>query len=395
MKINYLGYRAEESIFEPAAPGADVHLTIDAVIQKAAEQALRSQSVETKGAVIVMDVRNGDILAMASNPTFNPGDFIPRMSPDLWERLNDPDRKAFLNRATNGSYAPGSIFKIVVGVAGLERGVIEPDRVFTYPRAYFEKLGRRIGDTAPPGAYDFARAFKKSSNQYFISHGERIGRAAIVEWAERFGLGAEETGVPINQETGGYLPSAAGGTKRNGAPWRDGDTWNLSIGQGEVLVTPIQVACMVSAVANGGRLYWPRLVTAVTPQDVTFGRRRSFPPRLRREIPLSPRTVETIHRAMRADVADGYGAPGGHGSGYRSEVPGMNVCGKTGTAEVDFNPKVRKITWFASFAPLEAPRYAVVVMVENGASGQDTCGPIAGAVYRRIQDRERALARAR
>jgi penicillin-binding protein 2 len=388
--VNNIGYRQTENIWTPAEPGRNVVLTLDARIQRAAEQALQSvYGPATRGAVVVMDVRNGDILAMASSPTLNPNDFIRGLTRAEYERI--VDLRAEPNRATQENYAPGSVFKMVVGMAALEAG-LDPHRHFhVSPNPYQPNkgaifIGRRlIKDTAPPGDYDFRRALKLSSNSYFITNGLRVGPERIVRLAERFHLG-ERTGLPTRQEVSGYFPDS----QRVNANWTDGNTANLCIGQDPVLVTPLQVAVLTSAIANGGNVYWPRIVSHIEPPEGSPG----APPiqtleqgRLRNQLHVKPRTLEVLHQAMLADVEDA------DGTGRAAAVPGLRICGKTGTAQIqdEANRKTGQTTWFASFAPFKEPRYAVVVMVEDGSSGGVTCAPVAGKIYATILECEKGL----
>ena len=377
--VNNLIYRQEEEEWLPSLPGKNLYLTLDSRIQKSAEKALTYYDPNIQGAIVVMDCTNGDVLAMASAPTFDPNVFNRSLSAELWERLSDTRTKPLFNRATFGRYHPGSIFKIMVGLAGLERNVIDPKDKFL-SLGYFPLGKRRINDTALPGEYDFERAFAKSSNSYFIHYGLEMGPEVIVDFSRQIFLG-EKTGLLTNQETGGYLPSLQD-LKRG---WYDGDTANLSIGQGKIDVTPLQMAVMTSAVANGGTVYWPRIVAGWQIMgamvDNTFERERTG--RVRGHLKVSSDALEVLQRAMLADVEMN------DGSGRLCQIDGYPVGGKTGTAET--NRKVEggrmvKHTWFVSYAPFDDPRYAVVVFVEGGMSGGTSCAPLAEKVYQTLKD---------
>jgi len=264
-------------------------------------------------------------------------------------------------------------------LAGLERNVIDPNDKFL-SLGYFPLGKRRIDDTAVPGDYNFERAFAKSSNSYFIHYGLEMGPEVIVDFSRQIFLG-EKTGLLTNQETGGYLPSLQD-LKRG---WYDGDTANLSIGQGKIDVTPLQMAVMTSAVANGGTVYWPRIVAGWETMGAmggnTFERERSG--RVRGHLKVSSDALEVVQRAMLADVEMN------DGSGRLCQIDGYPVGGKTGTAET--NRKVEggrmvKHTWFVSYAPFDDPRYAVVVFVEGGMSGGTSCAPLAEKVYQTLKD---------
>ncbi|HOX04260.1 MAG TPA: penicillin-binding transpeptidase domain-containing protein [Candidatus Paceibacterota bacterium] len=385
VRVNNMGYRQSETIWSPAQPGRDVHLTIDLRIQRAAEQALRQAGAAPKGAVVVMDPRNGDLLAMASSPAFDPNSFVPRMSHANWVRLSDPDLNPMLNRASFGSYAPGSIFKIVVALAGLEAGTLDPREIYS-SKGYYS-MGRRsrpIGDTAPAGDYDFRRAFKLSSNSYFIHQGLRAGLDRIIEMGQRFFLG-QRTQIPLLQEVRGFFPTLEWVSSRNeqGDPVQPGEVANLCIGQGFLTVTPLQMAVLTCAIANGGTVYWPRLVEPVElGGSASAGGLRSAG-RPRGQLGVSQQHLALVREGMLADVEDP------DGTGRHASVIGMRVCGKTGTAEVALNGGGKRLdTWFVSFAPFEKPRYAVVVVVEGGASGGGTCAPVARSIYQALRQLE-------
>ena len=327
-----------------------------------------------------MDVKNGDILAMASSPAYNPNSYIPRLSAADYQRITDLEAEK--NRATQENYAAGSIFKPIVGLACLEAGLNPTSTV--YNPGYIFVGNKRFGDLAKPGFYDFCQALKASCNTYFITNGMHVaGISNIVRLGRRFRLG-ERTGLPTRQEVAGNFPSL----KRVGAGWYPADTGNLCIGQGPMDVTPIQMAVVTAAIANGGKVIQPRLVDRIEPQDPTSGGRTNYLPsvQVRDELDVNPSNLEMLRQAMLADVEDH------DGTGVRAAVPGLRISGKTGTAQVKdvHGATVTDITWFISFAPYESPRYAVVAMVEGGSSGGGTCAPIVKRIYTAILDRERS-----
>jgi penicillin-binding protein 2 len=393
--VNNVGYRQTENVWLPAEPGQNLILTIHTGVQEAAEKGLQSAfGPTTRGAVVVMDVQNGDILALASSPTLDPNHFVQGFPRGEWQRITD--LRAELNRATQERYAPGSSFKLVIGLAALEAGLNPNEVHIAHPnpnqpsKAAAFVRGKMFKDTAPPGEYNFKRALKLSSNSYFIAAGLLAGPENIVRMAQQFHLG-ERTGLMPRQETAGFIPPLD--QVRRG--WRDVNTANISIGQDPILVTPLQIAVVTAAIANDGKVLWPRLAKRALPQDPILGERpEDFPGgRVRHQLEVAPRHLSLMRAAMLADVEDS------DGTGTRAAVPGYRVCGKTGTAQVEniHSQLTGHITWFASFAPYEQPKYAVVVMVENGVSGGATCAPIAGKVYTVLRDYElsktRALAR--
>ncbi|MGZ5566846.1 MAG: penicillin-binding transpeptidase domain-containing protein, partial [Limisphaerales bacterium] len=371
--INNMHYRQREGHTEPSEPGDNVFLTIDANIQKAVEHELSPYH----GAAIVMDVNNGDVLAMASSPTFDPNGFANGVSAADWAKMNDEIRRPMFNRATFGAYNPGSTFKIVTALACLESG-LDPNELIYLPGAYRPKHGHEIKDTAGPGEFDLKRAFYKSSNAYFITNGIRLaGARKLMEVARRFHLGEKtEVGTP---EVSGYVP-----TPEQAAKLAEGHLANFCIGQ-EVTTTPIQMACFVSSIANGGKLFWPRVVLDHRSAEEPFELASHQSGNVRDVVKINPRHLEILREAMRLDTenpeANAYGAF--HNAG--KEPLSFQVAGKTGTAEIK-RPGVKdKTTWFVSYAPVSRPRWAVVVMVESGGSGGLTCAPVAREIYAALE----------
>lgn len=381
MLVNHLGYRQSESLVVPSQPGKNIYLTIDLEIQKTAHAAL-AESGKKAGAVVVLDVNNGDVIALVSLPVFDPNEFIPGINTKKWAEYRNTRPSPLLFRATQERYPPGSIFKIITGLAALESGVVKTNDFMYSPGHY--RLGRRnIDDTAPPGQYNFEKAFKHSSNTYFIHHGLACGIEKIIQMGNQFFLG-QRTGLLPRQEVAGQFPTL----DEASSGWRDGDTANIAIGQGRITVTPLQMGLMTAAVANGGRMFWPRLVDRIEPADPdAFIDAMTFPQgKIRGQLHVAPRHLAALQHAMWADVQeDG-------GTGRRAHIKNYEVCGKTGTAEVRSRGRRDKVTWFASFAPYQQPRYAVVVMVESGISGGRTCAPVAKKIYEALRDRDRESA---
>lgn len=383
--INSSGYRHRQGEIMLAEPtiGDTLVTTLDLGLQKAVEKSLAQVNGDERGAAVVVDTRNGDILACASAPSFDPNAWIDGISHAENTRLLDPKMKYLFNRATYGSYNPGSTFKIVTALACFEHGILTTENAHDRMRTLgYYRIGRnhKIDDTAPAGEYDFNRAFVKSSNSYFIEHGLHLGINNLLEYARRFHLG-EKPGLRLNEEAAGIIP-AIEDVPAGGIP---GKTANLSIGQ-ELTVTPVQLAMVIAAVANGGTVYWPRLIDRFEPGDTLSDDpvERVRPGQVRTRLSIRPEHLAIVHAAMRDDVALD------EGTGKNARVKDFAVCGKTGTAEVKAgNRLLDRITWFASFAPFESPRYAVIVMVESGGSGGGTCAPVAKRIYEYLRDRER------
>ncbi|MBN2508015.1 MAG: hypothetical protein JXQ71_15115 [Verrucomicrobia bacterium] len=380
--VNSLGYRQSEQIWSEAEPGLNVVLTLDLIIQKAAEDALRSRGPDARGAAVVMEVRTGNLLALASVPAFDPNVFTQGVSHDYMNWLNTPKLRPQINRTMQENYAPGSIFKIAIALACLEAG-IDPRQKIYHP-GYIYVGRRQIDDLAPAGEYDFHRGFIHSSNAYFVTNGLRAGIERIVRIGQKLHLG-QRTGLLPGQETPGYLP----GLNEIRTGWIPGDTANICMGQGRLSVTPLQMAVMTAAIANGGKVLWPRLVDRIEPQRLhTPDQVERYPVRPPRDtLGVSPRTLALVREAMRADVEDE------GGTGRLAFVPGLRVCGKTGTAQITNarNELVGNTLWFTSFAPFEQPRYAVLIMVETetGGYGGMVCAPMAKKIYETILELER------
>lgn len=380
--VNNIGYRqSEETWIEPTA-GKNLVLTLDLEIQKSAERALAMSGPETRGAVVVMNCRNGDILALASAPSYDLNMFVRGRdySKADWARLEDPILAPYYNRALQGAYHPGSTFKIIVALAAFEAGVMGLDYK-VYNPGYSMVGRRRIEDNnAPVGEWAFTEAFKRSANTYFIDVGLKAGMERIVEMGERFNLGDKTGVVQPDFERSGYFPEIGQRQKRDGSRWMEGDTANLCIGQGEIMVTPLQMALVTSAVANGGTLLRPRLALQMEEQGQNT-LPELMPHQLKdRNINVRSQHLQWIRQAMLQDVEDQK-----VGTGKAAYIPGMGISGKTGTAQIRTPHGLDWITWFVSFAPYDSPKYAVVVMVESGRSGGGTCAPKAKEIYKTIQ----------
>jgi penicillin-binding protein 2 len=385
--VNNYGYRQSENIWSQPEPGENVTLTVDLDIQRAAEASLAAhQGVNARAAIVVMDVRSGDVLAMVSSPALNP-DYLSNDP----KYLADPKLTPEINRATQGSRVPdtpGSIFKPVVALAALENGldpkatVHNPENPEDPGRGYTKVGARSIRDTARPGDYDLRRAIVCSCNTYFITVGLRTGIENIVQLGEKFHFG-EGMNLPTRQESKGDFPTLADVRKPD---WYDGRSANIYFGQGEVTTSPMQIAVAYSAIANGGAVLWPRLVERIESQDPAGGGTvTNFPAGLVRDrIGVSAHSLRILHDAMLGETEDQV-----EGTGRTAVVgPEMRICGKTGTAQVkDERGQLTGYNfWFASFAPYENPKFAVVVMVqsESKGSGGLVCAPIAHDIYQEI-----------
>jgi penicillin-binding protein 2 len=384
--VNSKQYWESEELLEPPVSGKNVVLTIDVEIQQAAEEALRNNGADTRGAIVVMHCETGDIIALASAPSFDPNKFVQGFTLEEWAnaRMNDPEIKPMVNRAAYGEYLPGSVFKIVVGLASLKDG-LDPEENFYSTGRFHLNARSSWGDTAGVGNFNFRTAFAFSSNPYFQRKGLQVGPRKIIAMARQLGLGSP-TGLTRGQEAGGYLPDDKDLKKSDGGQWMDGDTANLSIGQGDITVTPVQMAVLTAAVANGGKVLKPRLVISVESQNTDETESPVLFPSsvVTHRLDVYPEQLAIVRAAMLADVHYYDKRRGRWGTGHSAYIPNYQVCGKTGTAQKYVKSTKHLITWFVSFAPYENPKYAVVAVVEGGNGGGTTCAPMARAVYQAI-----------
>ncbi len=351
-------------------PGEDIYTVLDVGIQELAEKALR-QSPDSeelrRGAIVIIDPRNGDILAMASGPSFDPGTFSPSISIKDWERIRTDTARPMLNRAVAGTYPPGSIFKPVVALAVLENGKVDAHRRFNCP-GYFA-LGSavfRCWKRSGHGRIAMRKAIEQSCNAYFCEIGLKAGHRSIVHMAESVGLGSK-TGIGLGSEKAGIVPDDAWKRRIYGDSWRSGDTCNISIGQGALMVTPLQMAVYTAALANGGTVYRPRLV-----------KRHGTDGEVLNRLSWSRSTLEVVRGGMR-DVVNAES-----GTGKRARIGAAVVAGKTGTAQYGRPGQNKKHTWMIAFAPFEDPRYAVALVIEDGVSGGTTAAPRIGMLMQSI-----------
>jgi penicillin-binding protein 2 len=346
--VDARGFAIEENVVIEPRPGPDLTLSIDMKVQLAAEKELRGE----KGACVVMDPRNGEILAMVSQPGYNLNSFVPGISHDLYDRyVNDPG-KPLLNRAAGGSYAPGSIFKPVVALAGLKLGYPYAEKYECTGVYTLGKMHIRCANRWGHGPLDMPEAIMKSCNPYFCNLGMDIGTNAIVKAAHELGLG-EKTGIDFGLDSSGVIPVADWKMRTYGEKWFMGDLAQMSIGQGMLLVSPLQMARMVGAIGTG-YLVTPKLL----PEAETIRRKVDFP----------KNALKVVREGMRR-VVDG-------GTGKRAGKDlAVELCGKTGTAEIGKGEMRRKNTWFIAYAPRENPTVALAIIIENGDSGGGTAAP--------------------
>jgi penicillin-binding protein 2 len=358
---------------EPHA-GAQVITTVDRGIQEAAERAMEGYA----GAVVVMDPRSGDVLAMVSTPAFEIDRFTGTIEREAWLRVVQDPNFPLLNRTIQSQYAPGSVFKILVAAAGLQEGTLTPlDRTHCTGEFHLGASTFKDWKEGGHGTVDLHGAIVQSCNIFFYEAGLRIGGAAIVRYASAFGFG-QSTAIDLPGEKNGLLPRPQLGRGRQGRTYPAGETVNMSIGQGTVLVTPMQVARFMAAVANGGVLWRPRLVQRVERPD--RGVVWSDQGQVSGHVELSPVVWAFLRQSLWSVVND-------NGTGAAARIPGLDIAGKTGTAQMIAKSKAEKgqdHAWFAAFAPAKAPEVVVVVIAERGGKGGQVAAPIARKILNAI-----------
>ena len=384
--VNSLGREIQE-VEEGSRPtaGHALRLTLDWDLQSTLEEAFGEEA----GSAVFLDPDSGEVLAMISRPAFDPNVFASRFSQDEWKSLAGDPRHPLQNRASLSKFAPGSVFKIVMAIAALEDGIATPERTdrcagaWRFGNKSYRCWARRKGGH---GSLNLKEAVVHSCNVYFYRLGHEMGIERIARWARRLGFG-KPTGIDLPHEESGTVPDPA--WKQRAFPqdpmWYPGETISVSIGQGALEVTPLQMAVFALSLANGGTVYRPFLVASIqTREGVPETRTR---PQVVRRLDLRPETLSTIKDAM-------WGVVNELGTGARARIPNRDVCAKTGTAQVyrvsrdidadDLPKDKRDHAWFIGFAPKENPQIAWAVFVQNGGHGGTTAAPIARAVLERF-----------
>jgi penicillin-binding protein 2 len=358
------------------AVGKSLMLTIDLDVQKKAEEALGSQA----GAAVALDVNTGEVLAFASTPAFDPEDFSGRMSREKWQAYLDDKRHPLENKALKGQYPPGSTFKIITALAGLEEGLIDEHTTVHCKGSY--QLGNHVfkcWEKHGHGDVNLKKALKQSCDVYFYQLAERLGVDKIAVYAKKFHLG-EPLGIGLQGEKGGMIPTAAWKEKKFGQKWMRGETLPVGIGQGYVLATPIQLASMIATVANGGTIYRPFLVKKVLDQDGKV--LREYRPQVIGNAGIKPMSLKLVDEGLQAVVNEA------GGTGGAARLYEVQVAGKTGTSQVvklhkgPSSYEHRDHALFVAFAPVEKPEIAVAVVVEHGEHGGGSAAPVAGRMLR-------------
>jgi penicillin-binding protein 2 len=362
----------------PAKPGNSIYLTIDQKLQETAEQMLEG----SVGAVVAIDPSNGSVLAMASSPTYNQNDFITGLSRSDWSKLiNNPD-KPLSNKAIQATYPPASTYKVITAIAGLEEGVIDVGSAFLCTGAL--KFGNRSFKCWRKGGHgtiNIFRAISESCDVYFYQVGARLGVDKIAFYSKSCGLG-EKTGIDLDNESSGLIPTADWKHRKTGDVWHRGETLSLAIGQGYNLVTPVQMATFIAAVANGGKRYRPHLLQRIeTPNGEII---KQSQPELVGQLPIKKENLDIIKDGLWRTVNTG------GGTAYGIHLTNIGISGKTGTAQVISRSMadgsgpyhLKPHAWFIAYAPSEAPTIAIAVIVEHGEHGSSAAAPVAKALIK-------------
>src|SRR3977135_174731 len=349
------GRKTSEKIVSPPVPGHTVVTTLDLRLQELAEKALEAKA--KRGAIVMMDPNNGDILALASWPNYNPNLFVPSISPEKFKALQDDPGIPLLPRAFRSSYPPGSTFKVAVGIAALESGAVTPSEQYQcVPSIQIGNLTFHNWKKSDRGFLNFVQALTESCDTWFYQVGIKTGAEPIIDWAQRLGFGAK-CGIPLRGEAEGRVPNDQYMKATHGRKLLNGDIANLSIGQGDMQVTPLQVAQAMAIIGNGGTFYQTRLVQQV--QTVNNEIVTAFQVRAKKTLGASADTMGQLRTGM---IKAGKAAAG---TAHQSSLESVEVAGKTGTAQWGPKNKERTAAWFAGFVPAEKPQYAFAALYEG------------------------------
>lgn len=376
------GVKTSERISQPPVPGYNVITTLDRDLQALCESVLAKSA--KRGAIVIIDPNTGEILAMASWPTFDPNTFVPFVNAQAFDALQKDPAVPLLPRAFRSAYPPGSTFKTFVGLAAFEEGKIKPATEFGCP------TGIGVGNfvfhnwkKVDAGSLNFVQALTQSCNTWFIQAGLKTGSKPIIDWTTRLGLG-QRTGIPLKAEEKGNIPTDEYMLRAQKRKILSGDVANMSIGQGDILITPLQMAQAYGVIADVGRFHQTRLVSQIQSLDNKVV--AAYPDRLRDTLDIKPEIMQQLREAL-VEVTES-----GSGTAHRAQVEGIHVAGKTGTAQWGGgrdSDKARTAAWFAGFAPAENPRYAFAAVYEgepgdNSIHGGSHGAPLIGKTLKAI-----------
>lgn len=361
MEVDSLGRRIKVMGFKPPKSGGDLELTIDMRLQSFADKALNNLN----GAIVAMNPKTGEILAMVSAPDFDPNIFVSSGNNENIKKVLLDKSRPLVNKAISAHYPPGSVFKIVTSSCGLETGKIKKGTSFNCTGKFV--LGRTefgCWQEGGHGILDLPNALKYSCNVYVYNVGKIVGIDDLANYAMRFGFG-RPTGIDLPDEIPGIVPGKIWKAFAKGELWYEGETLNVSIGQGALSVTPIQVVRMVSAIANNGEMVQPYIVKKIGIVNIRQTKTKN--------LNFSPQTINAIKEGLKKVVQD-------EGTGKRANVEGLSIAGKTSTAQAGSGRVSHG--WFAGFAPFEDPKLAVVVFLEHGGKGGLNPAQIAGEIFK-------------
>jgi len=365
IEVDALGRQLRIVREERPQKGDDLSLSIDIDVQQKMEEAFKGRT----GASVALEPGTGEVLALVSLPSYDPNLFSRGISADDWKALNENPYHPFLNRAVQSHFPPGSVFKTVVAAAALEEDILPPDfKVRCTGMIHHGRWDYRCWKRSGHGLVDIHKAIVESCDVFFYTVGRMVGINKIAEYGRKLGLG-QKTGIVFPGEKPGFLPTEEWKLRTRKEPWYIGETYHSSIGQGYVLTSPLQLGVMISSIANGGRVYKPKIIKGEGEPDEY------------RETDLRPSTLDIIKDALKGVVNE----PGGTGGAAR--LKRFTVAGKTGTAQVVRQKENTRIkderfrdhAWFVAFAPYEKPEIAVSVFVEHGGHGGSAAAPIAKA----------------
>lgn len=392
-EVDAKGFERRELKRVDPLPGREVHLTLDVDLQKVAEDMMKADDMA--GAVVAMEVKTGRLLTLVSMPSIHLDDFIGGISFENWNALRDNPKHPLLNKVVQGSYPPGSTYKMITAIAGLSTGVITKDTVMYCPGHYsFGNRVYRCWKHSGHGTVDLRRAIAESCDVYFYQVGQMVGVDALAEYAGKFGLG-QKTGVELEHEKSGLIPTKKWKQERHNVKWQDGETLSVAIGQGYDLATPLQINVMTAAIANHGRRMRPQLIEKVVDPDGQVI--ESLVPVVESDLKVNSAQMQSIIDGM-MDVVQGK-----RGTARGVAIKGITIAGKTGTAQVvkvaqykglaeeDIPYKFRDHAWFTCFAPAEDPEIAVTVLIEHGLHGGSEAGPIVKAMLEKYFEERLAL----
>lgn len=363
VEVDALGREITTLQFKEPIPGNDVHLTIHSDLQKYIQDLM----TDKKGAVIVSEPSTGKVLSMVSQPTYNPNIFTQQISETDWQEIVLSEDNILCNRSIQGVYPPGSVFKLITAIAALEEGIVQLDDHVYCPGSF--RLGEmvfRCWRETGHGQQTIREAIANSCNVFFYTMGQKLGIDTLNRYARMFGLG-EKTGVDLPGELSGLVPSQDWKRRTFNVAWYPGDTINMSIGQGYLLVTPLQIHNMACIIANEGSFFKPFHVEKIT--DPSGQLIQENKPVLVSQTGISRETFRIVKEGMRNVILKG--------TGWKANIDEIPLAGKTGTAQ---NPQGENHGWFVGFAPVENPEICVTVFVEHGGDGSEAAAPLAGQI---------------